>query len=333
MENNNNDVYLTTQGNEQVYVLQPKAQTPYPQMPQQKPQPQGPSKGRKVGAVFISLIPWAILQVVQTVVMIGVILVCGYDDIMEIIERGRISDMTDFIDVIADSIGLTMLIYGIISAIGLGIFYMVKYVKFKELGSNLKNIGWRFWLAAPIAVIGAQLFAQGFVRLYQSIPIFEKLQEMLYSNNPMYEALNDTNNLSVPMVLGVVIFVPIAEELAFRGIPGGILRKAGHSMKFILIFTALFFAIAHGNIAQIIYVAVLGFAEGYMFVHKKTIIPTILMHMFYNFLGTMPAIEKFFEAMPLPSMALFMCAGLVIVAGAFFLAKSSLKKEIPVNAA
>ena len=334
MENNNNiDVHIVTEGDEQVYVLQPSrppVQQYQPQVPIQ-PQPQKPSKGRKVGAAFLCLVPWAILQVVQTIVLVVVWFAYSYDTIIELAERGRIKDMSVLTESLAQSLGPIMLIYGIISAIGFGIFYMVKYVNFREVGKNLAGVGWKFWLAAFIAVIGAQTFAQGFVYLYQEIPILKKLTEYINQTSPVYDAM-DKADLSLTFILGTVIFIPIAEELVFRGIAGGILRKAGHSARFILFFTALFFAIAHGNVAQIVYVLVLGLAEGYMYVHKKTIIPTILMHMLYNFLGTNSAIESVVSKLPVPAYCLLMCVGLAAVAGAFFLARSGVKKDIPVNA-
>ena len=328
MSENYTTVHQTING-EQVCVLQPNG---YGMGQNQVPlQPQGPSKGRKVGTVFLALIPWVILQVVQTVVLLLVFMVKAGNIIAEAVDRGRLRNMDEIMEVLGDSMGPTMLIYGIISAVGFGIFYMIKYVDFKEFGNKIYNVGWRFWLAAFIAVIGAQSFAQGLVYFVQKIPVIEDFLDQMYSNNPVYEAMN-TDNMSVVMLLALVIFVPIAEELVFRGIAGGMLKKVGHSAKFILVFTALFFAIAHGNVLQIIYVAVLGFSEGYMYVKKGTIVPTIAMHMLYNLLGSSEVIGKIVEQLPYPTYFFLMLIGLGAVAGAFFLARSEKKKEIPVDA-
>ena len=328
MSDNYTTVHQTING-EQVCVLQPNG---YGMGQNQVPlQPQGPSKGRKVGTVFLALIPWVILQVVQTVVLLLVFMVKAGNIIAEAVDRGRLRNMDEIMEVLGDSMGPTMLIYGIISAVGFGIFYMIKYVDFKEFGNKIYNVGWRFWLAAFIAVIGAQSFAQGLVYFVQKIPVIEDFLDQMYSNNPVYEAMN-TDNMSVVMLLALVIFVPIAEELVFRGIAGGMLKKVGHSAKFILVFTALFFAIAHGNVLQIIYVAVLGFSEGYMYVKKGTIVPTIAMHMLYNLLGSSEVIGKIVEQLPYPTYFFLMLIGLGAVAGAFFLARSEKKKEIPVDA-
>lgn len=328
MENNNINAYPQTINGEQVYVLQPAAG------PGTAPvqQPVQPSKGRKVGAVFISIIPWVILQVVQTVVLLFVFLYKARNILADYIERGRIKDYDALMTVLGDSMGPTMLIYGIITATGFGIFYMIKYVNFREIGRNLYNVGWRFWLAAFIAVIGAQTFAQGFVNMIQKIPVLDDLLEQMYSNNPVYEVMS-LENRSLIMTLALVIVVPIAEELVFRGIAGGILARAGHSARFILVFTALYFAIAHGNVLQIIFVAVLGFAEGYVYIKKKTIIPTILMHMFYNAMGTSALIDSVVSKIPYPGYFLLAAAGLGMVAGAFFLARSEKKKDITADAA
>lgn len=327
--NENYEAVPQTINGEQVYVLQPNRSGTAPN--QVPPAPAAPNKGRKVGTVFLTLIPWVILQVVQTVVLLFVFFIKAGNVIAEMVDRGRLRDPQPLYDALADAVGPTMLIYGIISAIGFGIFYMVKYVDFKEAGKNICNVGWRFWLAAFIAVIGAQTFAQGLVYCIQGIPAIENFMDQLYSNNPVYEAMN-TDNMSAGMLIALVIFVPIAEELVFRGIAGGMLKKVGHTAKFILIFTALFFAIAHGNVLQIIYVAVLGFSEGYMYVKKGTIVPTIAMHMLYNLLGSSVVVARFVESLPYPTYFFLIIGGLGAVAGAFFLARSEKKKEIPVDA-
>ncbi|MCR4671083.1 MAG: CPBP family intramembrane metalloprotease [Saccharofermentans sp.] len=328
MENNNINAYPQMINGEQVYVLKREPAGPFAPVPQPAQQP---SKGRKVAAVFISIIPWVILQVVQTIVLLFVFVYEARDIISDSFSRGRIKDVDALMELLGDSIGPTMLIYGIISAVGFGIFYMIKYVKFREIGRNLYNVGWRFWLGAFIASVGAQTFAQGFVNMIQRIPGIDDLMEQMYSNNPMYDVFN-TDNMTLSLAIALVLIVPIAEELVFRGIAGGILAKAGHSARFILVFTALYFAIAHGNVLQIIYVAVLGFAEGYMYIKKKTIIPTILMHIFYNFLGTFPLIGDTVSKMPYPAYPLLALAGLGMVAGAFFLARSEKNKDLTVNA-
>ena len=326
--NENYTAVPQTINGEQVYVLQPNG---YGMGQNQIPlQPEGPSKGRKVGTVFLTLIPWVILQVVQTVVLLLVFMVKAGNIIAEAVDRGRIKDPEVLYDVLAESMGPGMLIYAIVSAIGFGIFYMVKYVDFKEAGKKICNIGWRFWLAALIAVIGAQTFAQGLVYTVQKIPVIDDLMEQIYSNNPVYQAMT-TENMTISMLLALIVFVPITEELVFRGIAGGMLRKVGHTAKFIMIFTALFFAIAHGNLIQIIYVAVLGFSEGYIYVKKETIVPTIAMHMLYNLMGSSDLLGQFIEKLPYPSYLFMMIAGLGIVLGAFFLARSEKKKELPVN--
>ena len=65
MENNNINAYPQMINGEQVYVLKREPAGPFAPVPQPAQQP---SKGRKVAAVFISIIPWVILQVVQTIV-------------------------------------------------------------------------------------------------------------------------------------------------------------------------------------------------------------------------------------------------------------------------
>ncbi len=87
------------------------------------------------------------------------------------------------------------------------------------------------------------------------------------------------------LILGIVIFAPIAEELLFRGIIQGELRKAMPEWLAIII-QAVIFALFHMQPVQITYVIVPGLLLGVAYAWSRTIWVPIVMHITFNFLGS-----------------------------------------------
>ena len=98
--------------------------------------------------------------------------------------------------------------------------------------------------------------------------------------------------------LGAVI--PYAEELLFRGVILGRLRDAFGGKKAIII-SAVLFALAHGNLVQILFAFVVGLALGYFADKNQSFIPSLLGHIVSNLL----AIGARYEVIPLPHNVFF----------------------------
>ncbi len=77
------------------------------------------------------------------------------------------------------------------------------------------------------------------------------------------------------------------EELIFRGLIQKYLERAG--MRWILanVVQAVLFGVFHQNLVQGIYAALLGFALGFVAHRYNTLTASMLMHMFYNLMGTL----------------------------------------------
>lgn len=82
-------------------------------------------------------------------------------------------------------------------------------------------------------------------------------------------------------ILCLGFITPIAEEFLFRGIIYRRYRLIS-SMKLALTWSTLLFALAHGNMVQMIYAAVLGVFLGYVYEKFGTIIAPICMHIVVN---------------------------------------------------
>ncbi|MCL2320566.1 MAG: CPBP family intramembrane metalloprotease [Oscillospiraceae bacterium] len=93
------------------------------------------------------------------------------------------------------------------------------------------------------------------------------------------------------MVLFLVIFIPIMEEIVFRGlILNEIISKTKNYILAILIQGALF-GILHGNIVQGIYAFLLGIVLGFIAYSFHSIYPGIIMHCVFNLMGSIVMVK------------------------------------------
>jgi membrane protease YdiL (CAAX protease family) len=82
--------------------------------------------------------------------------------------------------------------------------------------------------------------------------------------------------------LGVILLGPILEELVFRGtILTGMLEN--YTSRKAILLTAIFFALVHGELFQVIPAFFWGLLFGYTFYKTRSIVLVILLHMTANF--------------------------------------------------
>lgn len=104
-----------------------------------------------------------------------------------------------------------------------------------------------------------------------------------------YESLLETagldDQISILMVICSVIFAPFCEELVFRGVT---MHQAKKCLPFWAanLLQALLFGIFHMNMIQGIYAFCLGLVLGYVCNRGGSIYYSILLHMLFNFWGT-----------------------------------------------
>jgi hypothetical protein len=92
------------------------------------------------------------------------------------------------------------------------------------------------------------------------------------------------------LILGISILTPIAEELLFRGIIQGELRKAMPEWVAVVI-QGVIFAVFHWQPVQISYVLLPGLLLGLVYAWTRSLWVPIAMHILFNFLGSvLPAL-------------------------------------------
>lgn len=95
------------------------------------------------------------------------------------------------------------------------------------------------------------------------------------------EMINSMDPLTI--LLTTVIIGPIFEEWLFRRLIIDHIQQYGEVTA--IVFSALAFALFHGNLFQFFYVFFFGLLEGYVYVRTGKLRYTIAMHMTYNFCG------------------------------------------------
>lgn len=144
------------------------------------------------------------------------------------------------------------------------------------------------------------------------------VQGLLQDYTDMSQAFSPTGGL-VLLTLGITILAPVSEELLFRGIIQGELRKAMPEWLAIVI-QALLFALFHMQPIQSSYVIIPGLLLGIAYAWSRSIWVPIAMHILYNFIGSIvPAlVENNAPMADIIAWAEIAFIGVGLVAGLFF---------------
>lgn len=116
-----------------------------------------------------------------------------------------------------------------------------------------------------------------------------QLASLFDSNISLFQLENTvsmtTQTQTVPEMILYIISTAVvpafAEELAFRGVFMGILRKYGDA--FAIIASSVMFGAMHGNTTQIVFAFILGLIFAYVDCKADSIVPSIIMHFTNNF--------------------------------------------------
>lgn len=150
------------------------------------------------------------------------------------------------------------------------------------------------WLSSILMICTGLAFANLWMTLLMKLG--EKndvIQKLFQGYSDMTETAFVMEGNPILLTLGLAVFVPIAEELLFRGIIMAELRRV-MPLGWAVVINALIFAIFHMNFVQGVYVFVVGVLIALAYVWSKSLWVPILMHMLYNFFGSV-----FFQIVPL----------------------------------
>ncbi len=126
-------------------------------------------------------------------------------------------------------------------------------------------------------------------------------------------------------ILGISILVPIAEELIFRGIVQGELRKAMPAWAAIVI-QGVVFGLYHMQPIQSTYAILAGLVLGLAYHWSRSILVPIAMHCLFNFFGG--ALPYMLDERSNSILSMAEIAFIMVAVIAFFFLKSNRRKEI-----
>lgn len=101
-----------------------------------------------------------------------------------------------------------------------------------------------------------------------------------------YKYIFGIYNMDIISLLSLIIFIPIIEEIIFRGFLCYEL-KAKLSIEGVCIIQALIFAVMHGGTIYFIFNFVLGLILGVLYHWTNSLHGNILFYIFYEFMGTL----------------------------------------------
>lgn len=146
---------------------------------------------------------------------------------------------------------------------------LVKSENFKKISfSNIGNL-----LILSVGMDGIQaLISKSLSTIFLS---YLKVSESIFNSSDSYLQL-----------IIIVILGPILEEMLFRGIIFGYLKKNFNIIAAVIV-QALVFGVVHGNIVQGTYAFISGILLAIVYIHYESIFACIIVHMTINLLGTL----------------------------------------------
>lgn len=187
-------------------------------------------------------------------------------------------------DLIMKNSNIVSMIYSVLIA-GIAILVILALRKKNREAVMTRKITAGQGIASAFSIIGAAglttlLFA-GITLLAKYVPSVNDALNYYYK---LSESFISSDNIYL-IILSTCILVPIAEDLVFRGIIQGELRRVMPAWLAIVI-QALIFALVHGNVVQTTYVMVPALVLGAVYEWTGSIYVPIGMHMIFNFVGS-----------------------------------------------
>jgi sodium transport system permease protein len=172
--------------------------------------------------------------------------------------------------------------------------------------------------ASPGALLGGVLLGAGSV-----VPMLQGVARLQGVFLPVPEDFmnlfgEDLERLSKPALFFLVAFSPaVCEELVFRGVFLGLLRRTGPTRAAVLASSAVF-AVIHLSVFRFVPTFLLGLVMAVLVVRTGSLFPAVLYHMAYNGLAVLGG-ERLEEA---GGVFVWLASGALLAAGYFLVTRS-----------
>lgn len=279
---------------------------------------------KKLGSFFFALIPFLLvfgIQMLVTCFMMGISFLtelAWYSGTNPISYNKMLHELTTLWASTPFNTGL-MIIYAVISIAIFALWYYMKYD-----GCYLPQIQTTFY---PVSLIGIVMLVPGMQYLSTYIVSFTAtlFPDWLKTYEDLLKNAGLDSSLTLGMFLYSIILAPICEELIFRGVT---MRQAKKAIPFWAanLMQAILFGVFHMNMIQGIYAFCLGLILGYVCEMGGSIYYSILLHMLFNFWGTV--ISQFLTIGQSTFAILFwFLFAIIMTAGGLFVFQIGLRKR------
>ena len=239
---------------------------------------------KKAGSFFFAFVPYLLVTAIQYLISFFAM---GTSALLEV-SWYTYTDTADIRSILEDVGNLwttqrfntyLMVVYAVMTIAVFGVWYYMKYDgNYRPLPRDVFH---------PVSILGIILLVPG--TQFLSSYIISFTATLFPSWLEEYEELLETAGLDERVTVGLFIYsvllAPVCEELVFRGVT---MRQAKKVLPFWVanLLQAFLFGVFHGNIMQGIYAFCLGFLLGYICEVSGSIYNSILLHMLFNFWGT-----------------------------------------------
>lgn len=282
------------------------------------------AKKIRIGLVFLSLVPMAILMMVQTMAQIPFLILAVINAMDEAQTMPDLDVYTEMMNIFSDKYAIyAYLIYAVIGLVIFSLWYYKGFVK-KNPKVKLGDVFTVKSVISSILIVGA---------LYFFITAFMTLAELLLPQAmELYKEMVEAAGIVSDPILTIVyaiILGPILEELVFRGVTYGLLEKAGLKPGLIILISSLLFGAIHLILVQVLYAAFFGMFLGFLRYKYRSIKITIVTHILFNFTGTY--ISSFIEQYSPGNAVIYILGGIsmFVLVGAILLINSDKKAFKP----
>ena len=297
-ENNLEQQAQAVQQTQQVQQAQPV------QAPEVSTAVAAPKKRVRVGMVFLSIVPVAVLLAIQSFTQVPFLVWASLETTTT---NSSSLNPVEFSEKLLQTFNekfavYAYLLYAVVGLIVFGIWYYKGFVKKNPKVSFKEVFGFKSILATVGIVIGLQFFiTAAFVIAFWAVPdVMNNYVELMKMSGLMDNAL-------ITIVYGILLG-PVLEELCLRGVCFGFLEKSNVKPFVMILISGILFGVMHMNLVQGIYASVLGFFLGFMRYKYRSLKITVVAHILFNLMGTYG--DRLIESLNLPEGGTLILGGL-----------------------
>lgn len=151
---------------------------------------------------------------------------------------------------------------------------------------ELFGLRYRKWWLAPMLAVLVVYVILSFLHVLEMVGYNAWIAELLGVEDPSQEAVKMLKETKDPVTFGMMALVacvgaPLAEEVVFRGYIYGAVKKLSN-IWFAVLFSGLFFAAVHMNLASMLPLFVLGVALAVVYEATGSLWTPIAVHFLFN---------------------------------------------------